>query len=378
MSLLNDVLRDLQTRGVFGVPPLTGLEPVADASTQHRRRTLLLSALAALSIASAIVLWRPVADQAWVLSFARIMADATSQPQSVSQTDAKTSPQAEPALAATGDDLRKLFAFDSSTTSSPAPRDDYVADPSADSPAAVESPAVVESPAAVESQPAVESQAAAASPVTVESPAALEPAATTTILRRKSGTEATAATVARGLKAMGGNDLRTAEHLFREALVADSGDAATWSYLYSVLVRASQPAAAERALQRGMASARQPAALAKLYARMLLDRAEKDAALSILQAHRPRAAADAEYDAFLAALLQQLGHYGEAGEIYRTLLTVEPGSGSGWIGLAMSHDSLGNRADALSAFERALGTGSLKTPLARYARRRSAELKSYD
>ena len=177
---------------------------------------------------------------------------------------------------------------------------------------------------------------------------------------------------------MGGNDLRTAEHLFREALVADSGDAATWSYLYSVLVRASQPAAAERALQRGMASARQPAALAKLYARMLLDRAEKDAALSILQAHRPRAAADAEYDAFLAALLQQLGHYGEAGEIYRTLLTVEPGSGSGWIGLAMSHDSLGNRADALSAFERALGTGSLKTPLARYARRRSAELKSYD
>ena len=155
-------------------------------------------------------------------------------------------------------------------------------------------------------------------------------------------------------------------------------DDATWSYLYSVLLRASQTAAAEQALQRGMASARQPAALAKLYARMLLDRGEKDAAVSILKTYRPKAAADTEYDAFLAAVLQQLGHYGEAGEIYRKLLSVEPGSGSGWIGLAMSHDSLGNRTDALSAFERALNTGSLKTPLARYARRRSTELKSYD
>ena len=177
---------------------------------------------------------------------------------------------------------------------------------------------------------------------------------------------------------MGGNDLRTAEHLFREALDADSGDAATWGYLYSVLVRASRLAAAEQALQQGLNSARQPAALAKLHARMLLDRGQKDAALSILEKHRPVSDPDTEYDAFLAALLQQLGHYGEAGEIYRTLLTVEPGSGSGWIGLAMSHDSLGNRTDALSAFERALDTGSLKTPLVRYARRRSTELKSYD
>ncbi len=36
MSLLNNVLRDLQTRGELGVEPLTGLEPVAEPSTQHR------------------------------------------------------------------------------------------------------------------------------------------------------------------------------------------------------------------------------------------------------------------------------------------------------------------------------------------------------
>ena len=54
MSLLNNVLRDLQTRGALGVEPLTGLEPVADAPTQHRWHALLLPALAAVLVTSAI------------------------------------------------------------------------------------------------------------------------------------------------------------------------------------------------------------------------------------------------------------------------------------------------------------------------------------
>ena len=177
---------------------------------------------------------------------------------------------------------------------------------------------------------------------------------------------------------MRGDDLLNAERLFREALTIDPGNGAVWSYLYSNLIRASKPAAAEQALRRGLISAKEPAPLAKLYARMLLDRGEKDAAVSILRTHRPIAATDTEYDAFLAALLQQLGQYAEAGEIYRKLLTVEPGSGSWWFGLAMSSDSIGNRPDALSAFQRALRTDSLKTPLARYARRRTMELQADD
>ncbi len=177
---------------------------------------------------------------------------------------------------------------------------------------------------------------------------------------------------------MRSDDLLSAERLFREALIIDPGNGAVWSYLYSILVRASKPAAAEQALRQGLISAKEPAPLAKLYARLLLDHGEKDAAVGILRTHRPVAASDTEYDAFLAALLQQLGQYAEAGEIYRKLLTVEPDSGPWWIGLAMSSDSIGNRPDALSAFQRALRTDSLKTPLARYARQRTAELQAYD
>ncbi len=399
MSLLNNVLRDLQTRGELGVEPLTGLEPVGEPSTQHRWHALILPAVAALSVASAIALWGPMADGRWIPSFARIMVDADVQPQSKLQTVPKSSPQAEPDLAASSDNattgniaangnnaaigeyaaireegatgnsaaigedaasggdaaisdiLRGVTPINTSSKSNPAPVDNYVANMQADSPPT--------------------------SQVSVES--TVSPATATTV-RRETGNAAIAAarSAARGVAAMRGDDLLNAERLFRESLTIDPGNGAVWSYLYSTQVKASKPAAAEQALRRGLISAKEPAPLAKLYARLLLDRDEKDAAVGILRTHRPVAASDTEYDAFLAALLQQLGQYAEAGEIYRKLLTVEPDSGSWWIGLAMSSDSIGNRPDALSAFQRALRTDSLKTPLARYARQRTAELQAYD
>ena len=389
MSLLNNVLRDLQSRGAFGLPPLTGLEPVTDIPDQHRKRALLLPALAVLSIASAIVVWRPIIDGRWVLSFASIMTDAATQPESRPQTDAEMPPQVEPTIAATGDDLRDISSIDSASNESPAPPDDDVVDTVADAPPA--SAEVVEAPLAVEeSLPAAELPVVAESlavtqstatkesaPVT-ESPAVIESPGTTTISRRETDDDDTSATVAMGLAAMRSNELYTAERLFRQALAVDSGDSAIWSYLYGVLVRSSKPAAAEEALQQGLVLAKEPAALAKLYARMLLDRGDKDAAVVVLKNHRPMAASDTEYDAFLGAMLQQRGQYAEAGSIFENLTIAEPNSGSAWIGLAMSHDSLGNRADAVSAFESALRTGSLKTPLARYARRRTTELTAND
>jgi len=389
MSLLNNVLRDLQSRGAFGLPPLTGLAPVADIPDQHHKRTLLLPALAVLSIASAIVVWRPIIDGRGVLFFANIMSDAATQPEYIPQTDAEMSLQVEPTSAATGDDLRDIFAVDSSSNEGPAPRDDDVAELVADAalasaevveapPALEESHAAAESPVVAESLAVTQSTATKESAAVTESPAVIESPGTTTISRRETDDKDTSATVAMGLAAMRSNDLYTAERLFREALAVDSGDSAIWSYLYGALVRASKPAAAEKALQQGLVLAKEPVALAKLYARMLLDRGDKDAAVAVLKNHRPTPASDTEYDAFLGALLQQRGQYAEAGSIYENLLTAEPNSGSAWIGLAMSHDSLGNRADAMSAFESALHTGSLKTPLARYARRRTAELTAND
>ena len=394
MSLLNDVLRDLQTRGVFGVPPLAGLQPVAEIPMHQRKRALLVPAFAVLSIAAAIVLWRPVADGRWFLSFAQTAANAPTQPQVESQSDVVTSMHVEPAtVAATGDDLRELFGVDNSVGPGPARHNEFVADTISSSPSTATVAAEMAAP--TESREVADSSPSIASPAVVESPPQAAPAAVvaslpptasaappqatgTGVMRREPAADEMQGLVARALKAMRANDLFTAESMFRAALTVESGDVDIWSYLYSVLAKTSRPEAAEQVLQQGLVAADEPAALAKLYARMLLDRGEKDAAISLLKIHRPPAASDIEYDSFLAALLQQQGQYAQAGEIYESLLAVDPGSSSIWMGLAMSHDSLGNREEALSAFERALTAGSLKPPLARYARRRSTELKTDD
>ncbi len=386
MSLLNDVMRDLQTRGVLGVPPLAGLQPVNGVPESHRKRSHLLPALAALTTVTAIIAWQPLGDGGW-LPFARITGVAPAETEPVEQVVADEI--TEPVVPATGDDLRELFPIDSTASELQMADIDMGVAPAAA--ASVELLATVEEPvtetlAARESAPVYSDPAAEAPlvqaevaretprPAPVSTPAATKP----TILRRESGERDADSIVARAMQSMRSNDLATAERLLREALTIDAGNAETWSFLYGVLISASRPAAAEQVLQKGLAAAEEPAELAKLYARTLLDRGDRDGAVSMLAAHRPAPASDTEYDAFLAALLQQTGQYEEAGEIYQKLLTIDPNSGAWLVGLAMSHDSLGYRDEALFAFERAMASGSLKSPLDRYARRRTAELKAYE
>ena len=298
MSLLNDVLRDLQTRGVFGVPPLAGLQAVTEIPAHQRKRALFLPILAGVFVASTIVMWRPVTDGRWLPSFAGIADNAAdnapSETQSDAQADTMIAVQDEPAsVAATGDDLRELFSVDNPAASGTISQDDFVADTATVSPSAVESAPPVVADFAVESSAAMAAPAFVdASPPTTEPVTGVAPPAPKTsvapetgtgVMRREPAADDAQGLVTRALKAMRSNDLFTAESMFRAALVVESGDVETWSYLYSVLARTSRPEAAERALQQGLVAADEPAALAKLYARMLLDRGEKDAAISLLK-----------------------------------------------------------------------------------------------
>lgn len=390
MSLLNDVMRDLQTRGVLGVPPLAGLHPVSGVPDQQRRRSHLLPALAALTAVSVVYLWQPLGGGGW-LPFTRGTTVTPADSGPALQDTAEEITQPEPLVPATGDDLRELFPIEDAGSEVLIFTADTAADPLAEAPAeplaivdepvAAAEPAIqmtpvqtlpADDPPVVESHPLTETVAAAPTPSPVAEPASTKP----TIMRRESGAQDVDSIVARAMQAMRSNDLATAERLLRDALAIDSGNAENWSFLYGVLTSASRPAAAERALQQGLSLADDSAPMAKLYAKTLLDRGDRDAAVSVLAAHRPAPASDTEYDAFFAALLQQTGQFAEAGEIYRKLLTIDPNSGAWLVGLAMSHDSLGYHEEALIAFERALASGSLKSPLDRYARRRTVELKA--
>lgn len=315
MSLLNDVLRDLQSRGARETRPLAGLEPVAGVKSRSNL-PLWLMAIAALAVA--VLATRPVA---------------------VATAPAIAIPMAETAATALVAPVVEARPADISIPVTTAEEPQRVPEPDSDAPAAFAEPLIVRRHAA-------------------------------------EAEERTITPLSSGLQALQSGDLAAAEKFFTNALAIDASDAQAWSYLYETQARAANITAAEQTLQRSLTRASEPAELAKLYARFLIERKDTARAVTILRDHRPIGTPDSDYDALLAALLQQQGSFAEAGSLYRELLDRNPQPGAWWVGLAMSSDSLGDRAAALAAFERALRADRLKQPLANYARRRIAELEN--
>lgn len=331
MSLLNDVLRDLQSRGAPEPRPLDGLAPVASVNSDPRLR---LWPLAIVALAVAVLAWRPItAALAHDRQEAPVETVATELPAPAPPAPAVDAPEPAPAA--------------------PVPETTV--------------PVPTPTPVVEEPQPAPVPDA--------DVPAA---ASETLIVRRQTAEveDGNSAPLGSGLQALQSGNLAAAEKFFGNALAIDASDALAWSYLYETQARAGKIAAAEQTLQRSLGAASETTALAKLYARLLIERRETARAITILQDHRLTKTPDSDYDAFLAALLQQQGRFAEAGSLYRELLERDPQPGAWWIGLAMSSDSLGDRAAALAAFERALRADRLKQPLANYARRRIAELEN--
>ncbi len=337
MSLLNDVLRDLQSRGAPEPRPLDGLAPVATVTSRSKWP---LWSLAIVALGVAVLAWRPIA--------VAIAHDPQPAPTATVAADLPiaTVPVADTPVM---------------NTTAPVP-----ATPVMDTkPADVTTP--VSSPVAAELQrmpePEADVPAAAAEPV---------------IVRRQhsQAEDRTTPPLSSGLQALQSGDLAAAEQFFKDTLAINASDTSAWVYLYETQTRAAKVTAAEQTLRRSLSLASEPAELANLYARLLVARKETAQAIAILQDYRPTTTSDRDYDAFLAALLQQQGRFSDAGSLYRELLDRDPQPGAWWIGLAMSSDSLGDRAAALAAFERALRADHLRQPLANYARRRIAELEN--
>ncbi len=359
MSLLNDVLRDLQSRGASEADPLSGLAPVALAQPRAHRRTRVVVLLGVVTAAAGILFWQPVTSDA---DSAPVAWAPATLPMTVQQ------PHAGETVAATRAGIETPIPDDMPRRADPVP-------------AAASAPGVLAQPEPAP-QAAVPRQADAPprSEAALHADAQPQPAAppTTMIVRRDSDATGGVADglIERGLRAMRARNYSAAEQFFRSAVAADAGDTTAWRYLYGAQSAAPNPGAAEQTLRHALASAREPAAIAKLYARLLIDRGETGAAIRLLQEYRPPAASDTELDAFLAALLQQQGRFAEAGEIYSKLLEADQRPGAWWVGLALSSDSLGDSAAALAAFQRALLADALEPSLARYARRRIAELQA--
>ena len=149
----------------------------------------------------------------------------------------------------------------------------------------------------------------------------------------------------------------------RAALRQEGAHTASRQLLFKLLVESKRLDEAADLLQEGLQS--QPAQItwAMSLGRLQVDRGDLPGAWQTLQRSLPSAAHSADYQGFLAHVLQRLGRSKEAAEFYQSATRLAPGEGRWWLGLGLALESDGRSAEARDALLRAKASGTLSAEL---------------
>lgn len=138
-----------------------------------------------------------------------------------------------------------------------------------------------------------------------------------------------------------------------------------------LLTQLQRPQEAAQLLEAGLQLQPDSFELRKRSARRLLTQGDGAAALVLLQAKPlPLVAEDSGYHALLAAVLRENAAYREAAGVYRQLLDFRSREPLWWLGLAISLEQAGVQAEAKSAYQQALALPGLQLNLIDYIKGR--------
>lgn len=145
--------------------------------------------------------------------------------------------------------------------------------------------------------------------------------------------------------------------------------------LVGLLVQGRKLLEAERVLEEGIKISPAQSGFSMTLARLQADRGDNARAIASLRAGIEHAQGNADYAAFLAALLQRQGRHEEAIEQFQVALRLRPGAGVWWLGLAISLQAANQAAAAQDAYRQARAAGNLHPELAAFAEQRLKQLQ---
>lgn len=108
---------------------------------------------------------------------------------------------------------------------------------------------------------------------------------------------------------------------------------------------------------------------------LLLQNKQPQAALKTLQQINSAYIQDEMYLSLLAAAYQQNKDHQNSLQIYQKLLSINPQKAEYWLGLAIAQEKLGNTTQALTAYQYALNKKTLKITIVNYINQRVSLLK---
>lgn len=157
---------------------------------------------------------------------------------------------------------------------------------------------------------------------------------------------------------------------YRDALVLQADHAAARQAVSALLIQLRRLDEAETVLTEGLA--RPPVALSSLLSlgRLKVERGASPAALDLLLGHRELGEGSAEYQGFLATLLNRAGRHDQAVAHYQQATRLAPGEARWWAGLGIALDAQGQGALARDAYLRARSLSNLPEELASHIEQR--------
>ncbi len=161
---------------------------------------------------------------------------------------------------------------------------------------------------------------------------------------------------------------------YESALLADPTYKPARRAWAGLLVSLKRNNEAEPVLQRGLKRDTQDTGFAMLLARLQVERGDIPLALETLQKTLPFAGEQADYQSFVAALQQRQGRHDEAVAHYQVALKLAPNNGLWLMGMGISLQALQRNEEARDAYQRALATNSLSAQLQAYVQQKLKEL----
>lgn len=347
MSVINQMLNQLEQRGAHTVAEQTMVRAVPPARRSVSKPLLAAGAVFALGLA----VWQGV-------QLMNVTATAEQAPQNIAQATSSPPGSAEKLAV-------RHPAEEISVASAPAAAETVV-------PSIPELPASrlsfelssVPLPSAVTARknPGTDSREVSASPAKAASPQPVKTDASQP-LKHISAAQQADGEFRKAVALMQQGRLTEARAGYEAALRLDAAHDAARQALVALLLESKHSMDAEHVLQERLNSKPNHTGFTMLLARLQVERGAVAEATATLEKALPYASSQADYQAFLAALLQRQNRNNEAILHYQAALQLAPANGIWLMGYGISLQAMQRNTDAKNAYQHALDTKTLSPDL---------------
>ena len=346
MSLINQVLNQLEQRGAHTAPSQTQIRAVPPLVERKWTKPLLLVCVACIAF-FAVWFW-PASQQ--------LKSETKPVPSEVVAVSIPAVPDVLPALSTAP---ASKLSYELSTIPLPEIQRKPVAaqDQSKSQHVSVDAPAI--KPAPKPSKPSVSIPAVVTAPPVTEMP-----------LKQVSRSQQADAEFRKALALQQQGHVAEALAGYETALKLNSQQDSARLALAALLMESKRAADAERVLQDGLKVRPTLLVFSMGLARIQVERGQIDHALKTMQANLAQAEGRADYQAFYAALLQRQGRHKEAVNHYQIATQLAPNSGVWLLGLAISLQEVQRIEDAKATYQKALATQTLSPELTAFVQQK--------